>query len=140
MRYPIVFLFIFLAACSVRKVPVDEASFILNSSDVYDYCARMNLRDTNANLIIIRDEGFWGSENPHIILLDGAPCADLMPGEKLSLFLPIGDYTVEVKKKWSKQTNYNKVVTDVDLSNSKTTVVHDGVDAYGIQYINQSSE
>ena len=99
----------------------------------------MDLRQQNPNLIIIRDEGFGGSKNPHIIYINGEPCADLMPGEKLSLILPPGPHIVGTRNKWDPFGIGRLIETEVVIRGN-TSIIRDGVDASGGHHINVSAK
>ena len=140
MRYILVLLMMLLAACTVRSVPPESAVFIPSTREIYAYCSIKNIRDANANLIVVRDEVFWGSETPHIISFNGEECAELMPGEKLSLYLPTGIYTIGAINKWAgfNASGTSRIAdTNVTISVQKVTVVHEGMDSGGLQYITQ---
>lgn len=99
MAYLMMIALLVFSGCAVRNVPLEEAVYIPKGNEVYEYCLKVNLSNANPNVIIIRDEGLAGSMNPHVIHIDGTPCADLMPGEKLSLILPLGDHIFGTKNK-----------------------------------------
>ena len=140
MRYILVSLMTILGACTVHSVSPESAAFIPANREIYAYCSIKNLRDANANLIVVRDEVFWGSETPHIILFNGEECAELMPGEKLSLYLPTGSYTIGAINKWAgynASSTFRIADTNVTISVHKITVIHEGMDSGGLQYITQ---
>jgi hypothetical protein len=141
MRYLTIALFlIVVSGCAVRTVPLEEATYTQNDSEIYAFCKKMNLKDEKPNLIIIRDEGFYGSKNPHMIHIDGKPCADLMPGEKLSLTLAPGEHILGTKNKWDPFSIGRLIETEITIRGNKTSIVRDGVDANGVHHINLSAK
>jgi hypothetical protein len=139
MAYLMMIALIVFGGCAVRSVPIEEAIYISKDNEVYGDCLKLNLSDGNPNLIIIRDEGLAGSMNPHVIHIDGIPCADLMPGQKLSLTLPHGDHILGTKNKWDPFTIGRLIETGVTIRDSKVSIVRDGVDANGVHHINLSA-
>lgn len=141
MRYLLVsMLLIITCGCAVRNVPLEEAVSIPKNNEVFDYCAKLNLRDEKPNLIIIRDEGFYGSKNPHLIHIDGNLCAEIMPGEKMSLTLPLGEHILGTKNKWDPLGIGRLIETAVIIRENKISLIRDGVDANGVHHINQSAK
>jgi hypothetical protein len=138
--YLIISLSIIVSGCAAYYVPLENATFITKGSEIYAHCTTMNLRDSNPNLIIIRDEGFFGTTYPHVIYIDDEPCADLMPGEKLSLRLTPGIYSIGVKSKWDPYKIGRFIGNVIDLDNNKTSIVRYGVDTNGIRNIYLSPE
>ena len=138
-RFLLVLILFTISACAVRTVPLEEAVPLGGENESYEYCATMDLRQPNPNLIVIRDEGFGGSKNPHVIYIDGERCTDLMAGEKLSLVFPLGPHIIGTKNKWDPFSIGRLIETEVVIRD-KISIVRDGVDASGGHHINVSAK
>jgi hypothetical protein len=128
-----------MSACAVHTVSLEEAVRLGRENEIYQYCATMDLVQPKPNLIVIRDEGFVGSKNPHVIYVNGEQCADLMPGEKLSLVLSLGPQIIGTKNKWDPFSIGRLIETEVVIRD-KVSIVRDGVDANGGHHINVSAK
>lgn len=128
-----------LSACGVRTVRLGEAVPLAADTDVYPSCATRDLRQPTPNLIIIRDAGFVGFINPHVIHLNGEPCADLMPGEKVSLRLPLGPHMIGTTYKWDLFGMWRLIETEVVIRDTPS-IVRVGGDSSGVNHVNVSAK
>jgi len=139
MKYFIVLLAALLTACGVRTVPLEEAKFIPQDSEIYPACSKLNLRDPAPNLIIIRDDGFLSS-SVQVVYLNGEACADLGTGEQLSLRVPAGNLIIGEDFKYDIFKLSHIIQLGVTTTGKSPTIVRIGMEDNGIRYINLSAK
>jgi hypothetical protein len=80
-----------LAACSfpsTKEVPASAAVAV--SGDKIRNLQLTTPRDDAAQVIVVRDSGYIGSKCPLTVSVDKVPAAELMPGERIDLYVRPG--------------------------------------------------
>lgn len=84
---------LFLAAgCATQPIPTSEARFVPQER-ILDKTFLKPTADSG-EVIIKRDSGFGGSACNTRVFANGKATAELATGEKIALFLPIGDHII----------------------------------------------
>lgn len=85
---------VFFAGCSTVKVEPGSASMVLHDQILDSIYA--NPLDGRERVSIVRDSGFLGSGCNYMIFIDNVNIAWLKPAQRIDLYLPYGDHTIEV--------------------------------------------
>lgn len=88
----IVIAILFLSACASGPVATSQASDVPSSRILTKRW--LSPSSGTGTLIVKRDSGFTGAICPVRVHVDNTAVSDLMPSEKIELFLPVGDRVV----------------------------------------------
>jgi len=94
MRFFVLFLFLFLAACATTPITIQQASNVPSSRVLA--AQWLSQAPYTGSLIVKRDNGFMGSACTIRVFVDTAPVADLAMAEKIEIFVPLGEHIVGV--------------------------------------------
>lgn len=89
---PVAAILLLLAGCATRPMATSEASPVPDDRLVSTAFQRPSAG--TGQLLVKRDGGLMGSACSTRIFVDGDPVADIRQGEKLQLYVPIGEHIV----------------------------------------------
>jgi hypothetical protein len=90
--YLTAFAIFFVAGCATSPVSTNEAAPVPPERIISDVF--LATKPNTGEVIIKRDTGFGGSACSSRVFVDGSPVADLRTGEKVTLYLPLGDHII----------------------------------------------
>jgi hypothetical protein len=82
-----------LAACATSPMPTEQTRLTTNVLDQH----MTSFKEKAGQLTIKRDPGLLGSACAMRVLIGGKPLAELWPAERITAFLPPGEYVVSVQ-------------------------------------------
>ncbi len=94
MRFFVLFVAVWAAACATRPLAIDQASAVPSSRVLAPQW--LSQAPYTGSLVIKRDSGFMGSACTVRVFVDAVPVADLGPAEKVEVFIALGEHIVGV--------------------------------------------